>query len=95
MCSSSSSTVSIRTLAAASHQLSLFEPVPIQPASLLLTEHVRPLALVRLSFRDLGLFSSLANWALVCGEMGEQANDPTYIGFSCIAEQYQRKVNLG
>ena len=27
-------------------------------------------------------------------KMGEQANDPTYIGFSCIAEQYQRKVNI-
>ena len=26
--------------------------------------------------------------------MGEQANDPTYIGFSCIAEQYQRKVRI-
>jgi len=24
--------------------------------------------------------------------MGEQANDPTYIGFSCIADQYQRKT---
>ena len=26
--------------------------------------------------------------------MGEQANDPTYIGFSCIADQYQRKVSI-
>ena len=26
--------------------------------------------------------------------MGEQASDPTYIGFSCIAEQYQRKVRI-
>ena len=26
--------------------------------------------------------------------MGEQANDPTYIGFSCIADQYQRKVRI-
>ena len=67
LCSSSSSTVSIRTLAAASHQLSLFEPVPIQPASLLLTEHVRPLALVRLSFRDLGLFSNLFSGQLGSG----------------------------
>ena len=40
------------------------------------------------------LISVLISSSLKGVKMCEQANDPTYIGFSCIADQYQRKVRI-
>ena len=99
--SSSSSELSIRTLLELATTSWSFESRCPRPASLL--KDVRRLVF-RLLEPDLAIWNPI--WSsktsitkvkrllclLQCYKMGEQTNDPTYIGFSCIADQYQRKV---
>ena len=84
------------------HQLEPFRAGAPDQRPSFLTGDVPPfVALVLVAYQALGSvpppspdfrFDQLVSE--VIEEMGEQANDPTYIGFSCIADQYQRKVRI-